>query len=126
LNKRTVLAHCVHLSDEERVLIQKTGTKIAHCATSNMKLADGAAPVVDYLNRGIEVGLGTDSLLSNNNLDILEAMKIALLLQRVIQKKADALVAVQMLKMATIDGAKVLGLSEEIGSLEKGKKLIFV
>lgn len=122
LTERTVLAHCVHLSQEERNLIQQTRTKVAYCATSNMKLADGAAPIVEYLAQGIEVGLGTDSLLSNNNLDLFEEMKIALLLQRVIEKRADALTATQILKIATIGGAEVLGLSKEIGSLEKGKK----
>lgn len=122
LTERTVLAHCVHLSKEERNLMQQTKTKVAHCATSNMKLADGVAPIVEYLSQGIEVGLGSDSLLSNNNLDLFEAMKIALLLQRVIEKRADALTATQILKMATIGGAEVLGLSKEIGSLEMGKK----
>lgn len=122
LTERTVLAHCVHLSKEERNLMQQTRTKVAHCATSNMKLADGAAPIVEYISQGISVSLGTDSVLTNNNLDLFEAMKIAVLLQRVIEKRADALTAPQILKIATIGGAEVLGLSKEIGSLEKGKK----
>lgn len=122
LSERTVLAHCVHLSEDERALMQQTGTKVAHCPTSNMKLADGAAPVVEYLSRGIKVGLGTDGALTNNNYDLFEEMKFAVLLQRIIQKRADALTAPEILKMATIGGAEVLGLSKEIGSLEKGKK----
>ena len=122
LSERTVLAHCVHLSEEERALMQQTGTKVAHCPTSNMKLADGAAPVAEYLSRGIKVGLGTDGALTNSNYDLFEEMKFAVLLQRIIQKRAGALTALEIFKMATIGGAEVLGLSKEIGSLEKGKK----
>jgi len=122
LSERTVLAHCVHLSEEERALMQQTGTKIAHCPTSNMKLSDGAAPIVEYLSQDIDVGLGTDGALTKGNYDLFEEMKVAVLLQRIIQKRADVLTAPEILKMATIGGAEVLGLSKEIGSLEKGKK----
>jgi len=122
LSERTVLAHCVHLSEEERALMKQTGTKIAHCPTSNMKLSDGAAPIVEYLSQDIGVGLGTDGALTKGNYDLFEEMKVAVLLQRIIQKSADALTAPDILKMATIGGAEVLGLSKEIGSLEKGKK----
>jgi len=122
LSERTVLAHCVHLSKEERTLMQQTGTKIAHCPTSNMKLSDGAAPIVEYLSQDIGVGLGTDGALTKGNYDLFQEMKFAVLLQRIIQKSADALTALEILKMATIGGAEVLGLSKEIGSLEKGKK----
>ena len=122
LGERTVLAHCVHLSKEERTLMQQTGTKIAHCPTSNMKLSDGAAPIVEYRSQDIGVGLGTDGAMTKGNYDLFEEMKVAVLLQRIIQKSADAITAPEILKMATIGGAEILGLSKEIGSLEKGKK----
>ena len=122
LSEKTVLAHCVHLSEDEILLMKKTGTKVAHCPVSNMKLADGVAPVSEYLSWGIKVGLGTDGALTNDNYDLFEEMKFAVLLQRIIHEKADALTAPEILKMATIGGAEVLGMSKEIGSLEKGKK----
>lgn len=122
LGEKTVLAHGVHLTEVEMELVAKSGTKIAHCATSNMKLTDGAAPVTRYLAKGIEVGLGTDGANTNNNYDMFEEMKFAVLLQRIATNRASALVAADVLNMATIGGARVLGIADQTGSLEIGKK----
>ena len=122
LNERMILAHGVHLTAEEKDLVEKTGARIAHCPTSNMKLSDGAAPVREYLDRGIKLGIGTDGANSNNNYDMFEEMKFAALLPRIATKKADDLTAEQTLRLATIEGARVLGLENEVGSIEVGKK----
>ena len=122
LNERMILAHGVHLTQEEKDLVEKVGARIAHCPTSNMKLSDGAAPVREYLDRGIRLGIGTDGANSNNNYDMFEEMKFAALLPRIATKKADDLTAEQTLRLATIEGARVLGLDQEVGSIEVGKK----
>ncbi|WP_235230023.1 amidohydrolase family protein [Oscillibacter valericigenes] len=121
LNKNMILAHGVHLTEEEKQLVTQTGARIAHCPTSNMKLSDGAAPVKEYMDRGILVGIGTDGANSNNNYDMLEEIKFAALLPRISTKKADDLTAETVLRMATIEGAKVLGMDDIIGSVEVGK-----
>jgi 5-methylthioadenosine/S-adenosylhomocysteine deaminase len=122
LSERTVLAHCVHLSEKEKQLMQQTGTKVAHCCVSNLKLCDGIAPIVDYLDRGIQVALGTDGANSSNSYDLFQEMKTAVLAQRARENRADAVVAEQVLRFATIGGAEVLGMDDEIGSLEVGKR----
>jgi len=109
------------LTEEEKQLVIQTGARIAHCPTSNMKLSDGAAPVKEYMDRGILVGIGTDGANSNNNYDMLEEIKFAALLPRIATKKADDLTAETVLRMATIEGAKVLGLGDIVGSVEVGK-----
>jgi 5-methylthioadenosine/S-adenosylhomocysteine deaminase len=122
LGPDTAIAHCVWLDAEEINLLADTGTSVAHCPTSNAKLAGGIAPVLEMQQAGITVGLGTDGPISNNSLDLFEAMKTASLLQKVSRYDAAALPAMDALRMATIEGAKLLGLSHEIGSLEPGKK----
>ncbi len=122
LTNRTVLAHCVHLSEKERELMMAADCRVAHCCVSNMKLCDGAAPIVDYKKRGIKVGLGTDGANSNNNYDLFEEMKTSVLLQRIVNDSADCMKADDALYMATLGGAEVLGLGDEIGSLEPGKR----
>ena len=117
-----VLAHCVWLAKKEIEIFKKTHTNVAHCPTSNMKLASGIAPVPTLLNNGVNVGIGTDSVLANNNLDMFEEMKFAALLHRVNELDATLLPPSTVLKMATINGAKALGLEKEIGSIEPGKK----
>lgn len=121
LTERMILAHGVHLTEEEKQLVIQTGARIAHCPTSNMKLSDGAAPVQEYLDRGIRIGLGTDGANSNNNYDMLEEMKFAALLPRIATKKADALTAETALRLATIEGARCLGMEDLVGSVEIGK-----
>lgn len=122
LGEHTSIAHCVWLNEDEIKLLADTGTSVSHCPTSNAKLAGGIAPILEMKQAGITVGLGTDGNISNNSLDMFEEMKFASLLQKVKRYDAAALSAPEVLRMATIDGARLLGLDREIGSLEVGKK----
>ena len=115
------LAHCVHLDDAELDTLARTGTHVLHCPSSNMKLGSGVAPVAEMLARGINVTLGADGAPCNNRLDMFTEMRSAALLQKV-SRGADALPAPRVLRMATIDGARALGLAAEVGSLEAGKR----
>ena len=122
LGQDTVLAHCCWLEEKERALIAETGTSVAHCPVSNMKLASGVAPVTDLLERGVAVGVGGDGIKENNRIDIVQEMKQAALLQKVHELDATLLPAERALRMGTIEGARALGLAEEIGSIEAGKR----
>ncbi len=115
------LAHCVHLDDAELNILAATGTHVAHCPSSNLKLGSGVAPVKEMLERGISVSLGADGAPCNNRLDMFTEMRSAALLQKVAHGP-DALPAWRALRMATIDGARALGLDREVGSLETGKR----
>jgi 5-methylthioadenosine/S-adenosylhomocysteine deaminase len=116
-----LLAHCVHLNEEELGLLASTGTHVAHCPSSNMKLGSGVAPVSELLARGVSVSLGADGAPCNNRLDMFTEMRTAALLQKV-SRGAEALPAARVLRMATRDGARALGLEAEIGSIEAGKR----
>jgi len=116
-----VLAHCVHVAEGEINLLARTGTHVAHCPSSNMKLGSGVAPVAEMLARGVSVSLGADGAPCNNRLDMFTEMRGAALLQKV-RHGAAALPAPRVLRMATADGARALGLGDEIGSLEAGKR----
>jgi 5-methylthioadenosine/S-adenosylhomocysteine deaminase len=122
LGPDVVAAHCVWLSDPEIELIAKTGTHISHNPVSNAKLGNGIARTIDYLKAGINVGLGTDDAPCNNNNDMFEVMKYASLFQKAVHTDASLLPSWQILEMATINGARALGLDKQIGSLEIGKK----
>jgi 5-methylthioadenosine/S-adenosylhomocysteine deaminase len=122
LGPRTVIAHCVWLDDTEIELLARTGTAVAHCPCSNMKLASGAARVADLRAAGVVVGLGTDGEKENNNLDLLEETKFAALLQKVTTLDPTRGDPWEVLAMATIDGARALGLAGISGSLEPGKR----
>ena len=113
--------HAVHLSDGELELIAATGSHIAHCPTSNLKLASGFAPLAQMHRRGINVGLGTDGAASNNRLDLFGEMRLASLLAKGMTGDAAALPARDILRMATLNGALALGLGNEIGSITAGK-----
>ena len=115
------LAHCVHLNENELHILAQTGTHVLHCPSSNLKLGSGIAPVMEMLAHGISVSLGADGAPCNNRLDMFTEMRTAALLQKV-SHGADALPARRILRMATIDGARALGLAEEIGTLEIGKR----
>jgi 5-methylthioadenosine/S-adenosylhomocysteine deaminase len=115
------LAHCVHLNESELELLARTGTHVLHCPSSNLKLGSGIAPVREMLARGISVSLGADGAACNNRLDAFTEMRTAALLQKVVHG-ADALDARRVFRMATIDGARALGLESETGSLEVGKR----
>lgn len=114
--------HAVHLLDEEIAMLAEHGCHIAHCPSSNLKLANGAAPITAMLERSINIGLGTDGAASNNRLDIWEEMRLAALLAKGMSGRADVLPAHHALRMATLNGAMALGLEAKIGSLEVGKQ----
>jgi len=111
----------IHLTEEEIELTGDQGCSVAYCPSSNLKLASGFAPVSAFLKQGINVGLGTDGVASNNRLDIFEEMRLAALLAKGQSNRADELPAYQALQMATLNSAKALGLGDRIGSLVKGK-----
>jgi 5-methylthioadenosine/S-adenosylhomocysteine deaminase len=116
-----VLAHCVHLNDSEMEVLSRTGTHVAHCPSSNLKLGSGFAPIVEMLGRGISVSLGADGAPCNNRLDMFTEMRTAALIQKALHG-AETLPALTMLRMATIGGARAMGLDKEIGSIEVGKR----
>jgi 5-methylthioadenosine/S-adenosylhomocysteine deaminase len=116
-----VLAHCVHLSEAELEILSSTKTNVSHCPSSNLKLGSGIAPVKAMIDRGVPVSLGADGAACNNRLDMFREMRTAALLQKV-SCGPEAITANQALRMATIEGAKALGLENEIGSLEVGKR----
>jgi 5-methylthioadenosine/S-adenosylhomocysteine deaminase len=115
------LAHCVHLSEAELETLARTGAHVLHCPSSNLKLNSGIAPIKEMLQRGISVSLGADGAPCNNRLDMLTEMRTAALLQKVLHGPK-VLPASRALRLATIDGARALGLQDEIGSLEAGKR----
>jgi 5-methylthioadenosine/S-adenosylhomocysteine deaminase len=116
-----IAIHGVHLDDADRKLLAKHGSHVVHCPASNMKLASGLAPVPALLAAGINVALGTDGAASNNRLDILAEMRLASLLAKVTTGDAAALPAATALAMATINGARALGIDAVAGSLAPGK-----
>ena len=111
----------IHLTEEEIELTGSQGCSVAHCPSSNLKLANGFAPVSALLRQGVNVGLGTDGAASNNRLDMFEEMRLAALLAKGQSNRAGELPAYQALQMATLNSAKALGLGDRIGSLVKGK-----
>lgn len=121
LDDDVVLAHCVWVDRGEREAIARSGAAVAHNPISNQFLADGVAPVPDFLDRGIRVGLGTDGAASNNSLDMFEVMKSAALMHKVHGLSSAAMTAEEVLKAATIGGARALGIDHIVGSLETGK-----
>ncbi|WIM06506.1 MAG: TRZ/ATZ family hydrolase [Candidatus Nitricoxidivorans perseverans] len=116
-----IAVHAVHLLPEEIRLLGRHGCAVAHCPTSNMKLASGIPPVNNLLAAGVRVGLGTDGAASNNRLDMFREMRHAALLAKVASSDAAALDAHRALRMATLDGAAALGLDRDIGSIIPGK-----
>ena len=122
LGPKCVAAHCVWLSMREVKVLKETGTHVAHCPVSNMKLAVGVAPVRAMLEEGVNVGLGPDDMTCNNNLDMFEVMKYASLLQKVSNLDASLIPSRKALEMATVNGARALGIADEVGSIEPGKK----
>ncbi len=122
LGPRTVVAHCVWLDDREIQLLAETSTGVAHCPCSNMKLSSGAARIRDMRSAGITVGIGSDGEKENNNLDLFEEMKAASLLQKVSTLDPTTGDPWEILDMATLAGARALGLDDMTGSLEPGKR----
>lgn len=118
---RLALAHCVHVDNTEMKILADTGTQVLHCPSSNLKLGSGIAPVTQMIERGINVSLGADGAACNNRLDMFTEMRSAALLQKIVCG-TEALPAARVLRMATLDGARALGLENEIGSLEPEKR----
>jgi 5-methylthioadenosine/S-adenosylhomocysteine deaminase len=116
-----MLAHCVHLDESEMEILRATGTNVAHCPSSNLKLGSGLARVAEMQKLGIRVTLGADGAPCNNRLDMFTEMRTAALLQKSLCGP-EALPALQVLRMATISGARALGLGDEVGSIEEGKR----
>src|SRR5712692_1998142 len=116
-----MLAHCIHLDDDEMAMLARTKTNVAHCPSSNLKLGSGIARVAEMLERGVSVSLGADGAACNNRLDMFTEMRTAALLQKALHGP-EVLPAARALRMATLEGARALGLAKEIGSLEIGKR----
>lgn len=126
LSPSTVLVHMVHLDDSDIERLSASGTHVAHCPTSNAKLASGICRVPDLQQAGVNIGLGTDGAPCNNTCDLLQEMKLAAIIHKSISYEPTAVPAESVLEMATINGAKALGLDDRVGSLEVGKKADFV
>ncbi len=120
LNPRFIAAHGVWLNEKDIEILRKSGSTVVHNPNANLKLGSGIAPVTKLLEEGVNVALGTDGVASNNNLNMFEEMKIAVNLQK--KDSPETVTEQEVLDMATINGAKALGLSQDIGSIEIGKK----
>jgi 5-methylthioadenosine/S-adenosylhomocysteine deaminase len=122
LDSRTVAVHANWVEAEELDCLAEARTAVSHCPESNMKLAAGVTPIVEMLERGIRVGLGTDGCASNNDLDLLREMRTASLLHKVTRRDPTALESSALVRIATLGGAELLGMENEIGALEAGKQ----
>jgi 5-methylthioadenosine/S-adenosylhomocysteine deaminase len=121
LNEKTILAHCVHITDNEINILKKSDARVAHCPSSNLKLGSGIAGIPKFIREGIKVSLGADGASCNNNLSMFSEMKLAALIQKPIYN-SKTMDAKTVFRLATIDGARVLNMGNEIGSVEIGKK----
>lgn len=122
LSPNLIAVHAIHVDASEIELLAAHGCHVAHCPSSNLKLASGFAPVARYLDAGVNVGLGTDGAASNNRLDLMEEMRLAALLAKAVSGRAEALPAHTAVRMATIAGASALGLERRLGSIVPGKE----
>lgn len=120
LNERLVMAHCVWLDETERKLVKSHGAHVCHCPSANLKLASGVAPIPGYLEDGVNVALGADGAPCNNRLDVFTEMRLAALIHKPVHGPR-SMPAATVLQLATMGGARALGLADEIGSLEAGK-----
>jgi 5-methylthioadenosine/S-adenosylhomocysteine deaminase len=119
---RPLLIHCVKLDASDVHFVASTGCPVAHCPASNAKLGHGTAPLAELLAEGAVVGLGSDSVASNNRMDLLDEARVAVLAQRARLGRSDAIPAARALELATLGGARALGLDDRIGSLDVGKE----
>ncbi|GBG27968.1 S-methyl-5'-thioadenosine phosphorylase [Hondaea fermentalgiana] len=122
VDEHFVAAHMVHIKDDEIKEYAAAGAHVVHCPTSNLKLASGFCPVQKIVDAGINVAIGTDGASSNNSLDMFQEMKLAAIMAKGVAKEPCAIPATQALRMATINGAKALGIADQVGSLEVGKQ----
>jgi 5-methylthioadenosine/S-adenosylhomocysteine deaminase len=121
IGAETIAVHAVHLDARDIETLARRGAHVAHCPSSNLKLASGFSPVSRLADAGINLGLGTDSAASNNRLDLFAEVRLASLLAKAVSGSAEALPAFAAVEMATLGGARALGLDSRIGSLEPGK-----
>lgn len=121
---RLVLAHCIHLSEAEQKILAETSTRVSHCPSSNLKLASGLCQVPELKKLGVSVSLGADGAPCNNNLNMFQEMRLASLLQKP-HHGPTTMPAREVFEMATIEGARALGIHRDVGSLEVGKKADF-
>lgn len=126
LGSDLIAVHMTQLSEQEIAECGALGVSIAHCPESNLKLASGMAPIAKLIAAGANVAIGTDGAVSNNDLDLFSEIRTAALLAKAVASDARAVPAAQALRMATLNGAKALGLDAEIGSLERGKSADFI
>jgi cytosine/adenosine deaminase-related metal-dependent hydrolase len=122
LDAAPLLIHCVTVDQEEIVMMAERGARVAHCPKSNAKFGHGISPLIELRRAGVRLGLGTDSVASNNTCDLLEEARFCSLLHRAAQKDATVCTAEEMLRLMTIDGARTLNMADKIGSLETGKQ----
>ena len=121
LGDRSLLIHCIRLDDEDVATIARSGSSVAHCPASNAKFGHGVAPLLPLLAAGVRVGLGSDSVASNNRMDILDEARLSVLIHRAVARTHDAFGAKGALRLATLGGAEALGIGDRTGSLEVGK-----
>lgn len=122
LCNRLLAAHCIFVNEKDAEILAKNNVKVSHCVVANTKSAKGIAPIKLMQEKGVCVGLGTDGPISGNTLELFTVMKAVALAQKTYLQDRSAYTSKEILKMATVEGAKVLGLEKEIGSLEVGKK----
>jgi 5-methylthioadenosine/S-adenosylhomocysteine deaminase len=125
LERGPLLIHCVRVDDADIEIMARHRCAVAHCPASNAKFGHGIAPLLPLLAAGIRVGMGSDSVASNNRMDILDEARLAVLIHRAATRKHDAFGVHQALELATIGGARALGLESRVGSLEVGKDADF-
>ena len=121
LGDRSLLIHCVRLDDGDISAIARSNSSVAHCPASNAKFGHGVAPLLPLLHAGVRVGIGSDSVASNNRMDILDEARLSVLIHRAVTRRHDAFGARDALRLATLGGAEALGMGDRIGSLEVGK-----
>jgi cytosine/adenosine deaminase-related metal-dependent hydrolase len=121
LDREPLLIHCVRANDEDIRTIARHDCAVAHCPASNAKFGHGIAPILPMIDAGVRVGMGSDSVASNNRMDILDEARLAVLIHRAAAQRHDAFGAKQALELATLGGARALRLDDRIGSLEVGK-----
>jgi cytosine/adenosine deaminase-related metal-dependent hydrolase len=121
LDRGPLLIHCVRVDEDDIKIMTRRSCSVAHCPASNAKFGHGIAPLLPLVSAGIRVGIGSDSVASNNRMDILDEARLAVLIHRAATQRHDAFGAHQALELATIGGARALGLDSRVGSLEPGK-----
>jgi cytosine/adenosine deaminase-related metal-dependent hydrolase len=121
LGERSLLIHCVRLDDTDIAAISRHRCAVAHCPASNAKFGHGVAPILPLLAAGVRVGIGSDSVASNNRMDLLDEARLAVLMHRAVAQRHDAFGARDALRLATLGGAAALGIDDRVGTLEQGK-----